>query len=204
MTPDFACEHHVRSGGGERPGPEVGGLRWCVGSPQPVRFRRPHGPGGGCTGDRSGALCAAPQAPSWVSIDEYQDVDEVPALWSEALATRGGVSEPRPLRGKRAAIDLDAETAPRVLGSLRDRLDGDELMDAWVWALRTACGATRMRDAHGAVEPQGNGAETPRVWPQQSPQSIGGRCGGVGPRVTGAGARARGGAARYGKRRRAT
>ena len=124
-----------------------------------------------------GRLALAVELAQRMETEEHgrrTEVDEVLALWSEALATDGGGPEPRAHRlvlntleevgrggveDRRrgcyvesvAAVDLDAEAVPTLLGWIRDRLDGDEPMEAWMRALRTACGGTWMQDVHCGV-----------------------------------------------------
>ena len=124
-----------------------------------------------------GRLALAVELAQRMETEEHgrgRDVDEVLALWSEALASDGGGPEPRAhrlvlntleevgrggvedrLRGcyveSVAAVDLDAEAVPALLGWIRDRLDGDESMEAWVRALRAACGGTWMHDTHSGA-----------------------------------------------------
>ena len=121
-----------------------------------------------------GRLALAVELAQRMETEEHArgtEVDEVLALWREALATDGGGPEPRAHRlvlntleevgrggveDRRreayvesvAAVDLDAEAVPTLLGWIRDRHDGDEAMDAWVRVLRTACGGTWMQDVH--------------------------------------------------------
>ena len=124
-----------------------------------------------------GRLALAVELAQRMETEEHgrgRDVDEVLAVWREALATDSGGPEPRAHRlvlntleevgrggveDRRrgcyvesvAAVDLDAEAVPTLLGWIRDRLDEDEPMEAWVRALRGACGGTWMRDAHSGA-----------------------------------------------------
>ena len=87
-------------------------------------------------------------------------IEQVLALWAEALATDGGGPAPRAHRlvleeiGRRedeglrdryvetvAAVDLDASAVPTLVGWICDRVEAGEPMDVWVRALRGACGA---------------------------------------------------------------
>ena len=87
-------------------------------------------------------------------------LEEALALWAEALATDGGGPEPRAHRlvldllaeqrqrevdGERhralyieavAAVDLDAQAAPQIAQWLRERLESDEPVEAWIALLR--------------------------------------------------------------------
>ena len=89
-------------------------------------------------------------------------VRDVLELWPEALETDGGGPEPRAHRlvldamvrnkgegederlrriyvGKVAAVDLDAEAVPTLVRWIRDGMQADKPMDAWVRALGPAC-----------------------------------------------------------------
>ena len=105
------------------------------------------------------------------------DIEQVLALWQEALATDGGGSEPEAHRlilealqykkgdwkddwRKRlqwlyvervAAVDLDAEAVPALVDWLSESLEEDMAMDAWVRALRPACGATLRWDVQSGA-----------------------------------------------------
>ena len=91
-------------------------------------------------------------------------VEDVLALWREALETDGGGAEPRAHRlvlaaladrastqvrdwvpgmyvEKVARVDLDAEAVPTLVGWIRERVLSAEPMDAWVRALGPACKA---------------------------------------------------------------
>ena len=95
---------------------------------------------------------------------------DVMDLWNEALKTDGGGPEPRAHRlvleamdreqrsepderlregyvKKVAAIDLEAEAVPTLVGWIRDQIQMGKPMDAWVRALRPACGEVCGRDA---------------------------------------------------------
>ena len=124
-----------------------------------------------------GRLALAVELAQRMETEEHgcgSEVEEVLALWSEALATDGGGPEPRAHRlvlntleevgrggveDRRcgcyvesvAAVDLDAEAVPTLLGWIRDRLDGDEPMEAWMRALRAAYGRAGRRDVNSGA-----------------------------------------------------
>ena len=89
-------------------------------------------------------------------------IEDVLELWQTALETDGGGPEPRahrlvldsmPRRGgphvrdwlpemyveKVARVDLDAEAVPTLVGWIRERVETEEPLDAWVRALGPAC-----------------------------------------------------------------
>ena len=95
------------------------------------------------------------------------DIEQVLALWHEALATDGGGPEPQAhrlileaLRNKEgdrgdddlrkrlqwhyvesvAAVDLEAEAVPTLVGWISESLGAGKAMDRWGRALRPACG----------------------------------------------------------------
>ena len=88
------------------------------------------------------------------------EVEDVLALWAEALETDGGGPAPKAHQlvleeiGRRedeglrdryvetvAAVDLDASAVPTLVGWICDRVEAGEPMDVWVRALRGVCGA---------------------------------------------------------------
>ena len=102
-----------------------------------------------------------------------EELEEVFALWEEAVATDGGEPEPRAHRvvldavareeGSKenehlreryvthvAAVDLEAEAAPRLAVWFRDRLQAGKPVETWVQALRPAYGSWARSAMHGA------------------------------------------------------
>ena len=120
---------------------------------------------------------------------QHGDIDDVLALWTQALETDGGGPQPRAYRlildatGRNespwahaalrehyveqvAAADLDAEVVPTLMSWIRDRIEANKPMDGWERALRRAYRRTLARNTmNGAPALLRALCETPQTQP---------------------------------------